>query len=73
MKIIKHLINIMFLWSIPHILLAFVLLITGLIYNYHIAVTSEIWVVVMFFYFIITAIMYAVSSGEIDDMSILKI
>lgn len=73
MKIIKHLINIMFLWSIPHILLAFVLLITGLIYNYHTAVTSEIWIVVMFFYCIITAIMYAVSSGEVDDMSILKI
>lgn len=73
MKIIKHLINIMFLWSIPHILLAFILLITGLIYNYHAAVTSEVWIVVMFFYCIITAIMYAVSSGEVDDMSILKI
>ena len=72
MKIIKHVINIMFLWSIPHILLAFVLLITGLIYNYHIAVTSEIWIVVMFFYFTITAIMYGVSSGEEDEMKIIK-
>jgi len=72
MKIIKHVINIMFLWSIPHILLAFVLLITGLIYNYHMAVTSELWIVVMFFYFIITAIMYAVSSGEDDEMKIIK-
>jgi hypothetical protein len=73
MKLIKHVINIMFLWSIPFILLAFILLITGLIYNYHIAVTSEVWVVVMFFYCIITAIMYMVSSGEVDDMSILKV
>ena len=62
----------MFLWSIPFILLAFVLLITGLIYNYHEAVTSEIWIVVMFFYFIITAMMYAVSSGEEDEMKIIK-
>jgi hypothetical protein len=36
------------------------------------AVTSEIWVVVMFFYFIITAILYGVSSGEEDEMKILK-
>jgi hypothetical protein len=62
----------MFLWSIPHILLAFVLLITGLIYNYHEAVTSEIWIVVMFFYCVITAVLYAVSSGEEDEMKILK-
>ena len=62
----------MFLWSIPFILLAFVLLITGLIYNYHMAVTSELWIVIMFFYFIITAIMYAVSSGEDDEMKIIK-
>lgn len=62
----------MFLWSIPFILLAFFLLITGLIYNYHMAVTSELWVVIMFFYFIITAIMYGVSSGEEDEMKILK-
>jgi hypothetical protein len=62
----------MFLWSIPFILLAFILLITGLIYNYHMAVTSELWIVVMFFYFIITAMMYAVSSGEDDEMKIIK-
>jgi hypothetical protein len=72
MNLIKHVINIMFLWSIPFILLAFILLITGLIYNYHMAVTSELWIVVMFFYFIITAIMYAVSSGEDDEMKIIK-
>ena len=72
MKLIKHVINIMFLWSIPFILLAFILLITGLIYNYHMAITSKLWVVVMLFYCVTTAIMYGVSSGEKDEMKILK-
>ena len=62
----------MFLWSIPFILLAFILLITGLIYNYHMAITSKLWVVVMLFYCVTTAIMYGVSSGEKDEMKILK-
>jgi len=63
----------MFLWSIPFILLAFFLLITGLIYNYHIAVTSDIWKVVMLFYFISTFVLYVMSSGKEDNISIIKV
>jgi hypothetical protein len=72
MKLIKHLINIMFLWSIPFILLAFFMLITLFSFSYTAAVTSDVWICVMFFYCIFTAILYAVSSGEEDDMSIIK-
>jgi hypothetical protein len=72
MKLIKHVINIMFLWSIPFILLAFFMLITLFSFNYITAVTSEIWKVVMFFYCVITTVLYVVSSGEMDDMSIIK-
>ena len=72
-KFIKHVINVTFLWSIPFILLAFFLLITGLIYNYNIAITSVIWKAVMFFYFITTFVLYVVSSGKEDDISIIKV
>lgn len=72
MKVIKHLINIMFLWSIPFILLAFFMLITLFSFSYVAAVTSELWIIIMFFYCIISAILYMVSSGEEDEMSIFK-
>jgi hypothetical protein len=72
MKLIKHLINIMFLWSIPFILLAFFMLITGFSFSYQAAVTSEIWIVIMFFYCALSAILYIVSSGEVDELSIIK-
>jgi hypothetical protein len=72
MKLIKHLINIMFLWSIPFILLGFFLLVTGFSFSYRAAITSEVWIVVMFFYCLLTAILYMVSSGETDEMSIIK-
>lgn len=73
MKIIKHLINIMFLWSIPYILLAFFMLITWFSFSYVAAVQSGVWNVVMFFYCLMTAILYMVSSGEEDEMSIIKL
>ena len=72
-KFIKHVINVMFLWSIPFILLAFFLLITGLIYNYPMAVTSDLRKVVMLFYFISTFVLYVMSSGKEDNISIIKV
>jgi hypothetical protein len=72
MKLIKHLINIMFLWSIPFILLGFINLLTWFSFSYTAAVTSNVFIVVIFFYFLMASILYGVSSGEIDDMSILK-
>ena len=72
MKLIKHIINIMFLWSIPFILLAFFMVLTWFSFSYTAAVTSSVWITVMFFYCLLSAILYGVSSGQEDDMSILK-
>ena len=72
MKLIKHLINIMFLWSIPFILLGFFTILTWFSFSYTAAVTSNVFIVVMFLYCLFTAILYGVSSGEEDDMSIIK-
>jgi hypothetical protein len=72
MKLIKHLINIMFLWSIPFILLAFLNVLTWWSFSYTAAVTSNVWIVVMFFYCLMASILYMVSSGEEEDMSLIK-
>ena len=72
MKLIKHLINIMFLWSIPFILLGMFLLLTGLSFSYRAAVGSTLWISVNFFYCLLTLIIYTISVGETDEMSILK-
>jgi len=72
MKLIKHLINIMFLWSIPYILLAFFMVLTWFSFEYHAAITSALWISVDFFYCLGTVLLYLVSEGDIDEMSIIK-
>lgn len=72
MKLIKHLINIMFLWSIPFILVGFIDILTWFSFSYVEAVTSTLFISIMFFYCLLASILYGVSSGDIDDMSILK-
>jgi hypothetical protein len=72
MKLIKHLINIMFLWSIPFILVAFIDLLTWWSFSYIETVTSTLWISIMFFYCLMASILYVVASGEEDDMSLIK-
>jgi hypothetical protein len=73
MKVIKHLINIMFLWSIPYMVIAFFMLITWFSFSYTEAVTSGIFITVQFFYCLITFIMYGVLSEDEDEsISLLK-
>ena len=74
MKIIKHLINIMFLWSIPYIITAFFLVLTWFSFNYVDAVTSSVYVAFMFFYCLISFIVYGISNEEEGDtLSIIKL
>ena len=72
MKIIKHLVNIMFLYSIPFILLGFFCVITAFSFKYTDAVTSSVWIAVVGMYCIIATLMYAVSAEEEDAMMIWK-
>jgi len=48
------------------------MVLTWFSFSYTAAVTSNVWITVMFFYCLLSAILYGVSSGEEDDMSILK-
>lgn len=72
MKIIKHVVNLMFLYSIPFILLGFFCVITAFSFKYTDAVTSSVWIAVVGMYCIIATLMYAVSAEEEDAMMIWK-
>jgi len=72
MKLIKHLVNIMFLYSIPFILLGFFCVITAFSFKYTDAVTSSVWVAVVGMYCIIATMVYAISAEEDDTMAIWK-
>jgi hypothetical protein len=72
MKIIKHLVNIMFLYSIPFILLGFFCLITAFSFKYTDAVVSSVWISVVGIYCVIATLMYAVCAEEEDAMMIWK-
>jgi hypothetical protein len=72
MKLIKHLVNIMFLYSIPFILLAFFCLLTAFSFNYIDAVTSSVWIAVVGMYSLVSTLVYAVSAEDEDAMAIWK-
>lgn len=72
MKLIKHLANLMFLWSIPFILVVFFWLLTGMSFSYTDAVTSGVWTVVYGIYFIMLFIMYMVGVDEEDALALWK-
>ena len=72
MKLIKHLVNIMFLYSIPFILLGFFCVITAFSFKYTDAVTSSVWVAIVGMYCIIATMVYAISAEEEDAIAIWK-
>lgn len=67
MKLIKHLVNIMFLYSIPFILLGFFCVISAFSFKYTDAVTAGVWVAVVAMYTLCITIVYAVSAEEEED------
>lgn len=66
MKLIKHLINIMFLWSIPFIIGLFFMLVTMMSFTYHDLISSEPFIVIVFLYDILIVIFYAICEMEKD-------
>ena len=72
MKIIKHVVNLMFLYSIPFILLGLFCILSAFSFKYTDAVTSSVWIAVVGMYCIIATLMYAVSAEEEDAMMIWK-
>lgn len=72
MKLIKNLVNLMFLYCVPFILLGLFCLLTAFSFKYSNAVTSNVWIVVITLYSITVTILYGVSLDEEDELSIWK-
>lgn len=72
MNLIKHLINLMFLWTIPYVIVLFFMLITGFAFTYSEGIHSDVFVVISTFYSIVMLMAYLVGNSE-EDFNHLKI
>lgn len=70
MKLIKHLINIAFLWSLPYLALVFFWLLTLCQFSYKSAITSGVWAFTVTLYSIGALIVYFVCLEEEDEITL---
>lgn len=73
MKLINHLLNLMFLWSIPFIMVAFFYLLTLFSFSYVSCVTSDVWIFLYSVYFMMSFIAYGVIEEDDDCLKLIKI
>jgi len=64
MNLIKHIANILALWTIPYIFVLFFMTITAFAFTYSDAVTSGPFIVFSTLYYIISLMMYFIMSDE---------
>ncbi len=75
MNLIKHIANLLALWTIPYIIVLFFMLVSGFAFTYNGAVTSTQFIVLEFFYSIIMLCTYAVhhsDNGKDDTFKLFK-
>lgn len=70
MKLIKQMIDLAFLWSLPYAALAFFWLLSLCQFSYKAAVTSDVFIVCVFVFALISSIIYGVSVGEEDEITL---
>lgn len=74
MNLIKHIANLLALWTIPYVIVLFFLLVSGFAFTYHDAVSSPLFIVVYTMYFIMMFIIYMTSTEEdCDSFQLFKI
>lgn len=74
MNLIKHIANLLALWTIPYIMILFFLLVSGFAFTYNEAVSSPLFIVVYTMYFIMMFIVYMSSTEEdCDSFQLFKI
>lgn len=64
MNLIKHIANVLALWTIPFVFVLFFMLITGFAFTYEEAIHSGAFITLTFFYCIIVFIAYGVYNNE---------
>lgn len=70
MNLIKHIANLLALWTIPFVIVLFFVLLSGFSFTYHDAVNSGPFIIVYALYSIMVGIMYLLFTGEDEHQSI---
>lgn len=73
MKLIKHLANLFFLWTIPYMIVFMFYLLTLASFSYISCVTSNGWILVYAIYFIMIMIMYFSCVDSDQDLKLFKL
>jgi len=64
MNLIKHIANVLALWTIPFVVVLFFMLVSGFAFTYNAAVKSTQFIVIDFFYCIIMLCAYTVHHND---------
>jgi len=74
MKLIKHIANLLAIWTVPFIVLWFFILITGFAFTYSEGVRFEGFIILTTIYSIVWLVMYIAyhDTTDIDTMKIFK-
>jgi hypothetical protein len=74
MNLIKHIANLLALWTVPYIIVLFFLLVTGFAFVYQDAISSTPFIIVYTLYFIMMFIIYTAAEHEdFDSIKLFKI
>jgi glucan phosphoethanolaminetransferase (alkaline phosphatase superfamily) len=72
MNLFKHIANLLALWTIPYVIVLFFMVITGFAFTYNEAILSEAFIVISFFYNLLTLIMY-MAMGDDEGFDSIKL
>jgi hypothetical protein len=67
MNLIKHIANLLALWTIPYVMVLFFLLVSGFAFTYNAAVSSTAFIFVYSIYLIMMFIIYMTANEEESD------
>ena len=67
MNLIKHIANLLALWTIPYVMVLFFLLVSGFAFTYNDAVSSTAFIFVYSIYLIMMFIIYMTCNEEESD------
>ena len=71
MNFIKHIANLLALWTIPYVIVLFFLLVSGFAFVYQDAITSTPYIIAYAFYFMMMSILYM--SGDEKEFEGIKL
>jgi hypothetical protein len=70
MNLIKHIANLLALWTVPFVFVLFFMLVTGFAFTYNQAISSEVFIIMNTIYTVSTLLGYMILSDDEDCQSI---